>query len=390
MKIGEFAKKHQVSVDTVRHYINEGLLTPFRESSQYSFSDIDDRVMDSILLMKCMNFKLQEMKAYLLFQTMYTNNSFSYLGSFRKEFEDKLEENKKEIKRLQKMNQLIEQQIEKTQKLSFKRGISLRMVQELICPECDENLELEDSTISHNEITEGKLICPKCGRIYYIRYGVISDEPIDVTIEGEGLAEMFNRYLECNDEHYIFKVREIFQKVAEITGRNSLNAKNVLIDGDSSDFLCSSIIRSLPGDARLFVHIGQSINMKLLQEDILPKDTVIYRGDMKKIPFKVPMDYLFLQDYDVDTFYKGQYRCYPYIAPGAVADCFKAYIYGKQNQFPDEASFLNDMKKFGLKNQSVYRTGKILNKKDSSDMTIIEKKDDMEMEYAIYSFKTLG
>ena len=107
MKIGEFSKKHQVTVDTVRHYINEGLLTPLRENTQYSFSEIDDRVMESILLLKSMNFKLEEMKAYLLFQTMYTNNTFSYLGSFRKEFEEKLEENKKEIERLKKMNELI-------------------------------------------------------------------------------------------------------------------------------------------------------------------------------------------------------------------------------------------------------------------------------------------
>ena len=34
-KIGEFAKKHQVTVDTVRHYINEGLLTPLRENTVF-------------------------------------------------------------------------------------------------------------------------------------------------------------------------------------------------------------------------------------------------------------------------------------------------------------------------------------------------------------------
>lgn len=43
MKIGEFAKKHDVTIDTVRHYINEGLLTPLRDNTQYSFSEIDDR-----------------------------------------------------------------------------------------------------------------------------------------------------------------------------------------------------------------------------------------------------------------------------------------------------------------------------------------------------------
>lgn len=281
MKIGEFSKKHQVTVDTVRHYINEGLLTPLRENTQYNFSEIDDRVMDSILLLKSMNFKLEEMKAYLLFQTMYTNNTFSYLGSFRKEFEDKLEENKKEIERLVKMNELIEKQIGTYQEVNFSRGVSLRMLPDLVCPDCDENLELEASEILHNEIMEGKLTCPKCGRIYYIRYGFLVDEPITELENRDGIAEMVNHYLEQNDEHYILKIREIFQKMSEITSENIVGAKNVLIDGESCEFLNSSILRSIPKDARLFVRTGENITMKLFLEDIFPKDTVFFREIFK-------------------------------------------------------------------------------------------------------------
>ena len=94
MKIGEFARKHNVTIDTVRHYISMGLLTPLRINVQYDFSEIDDDVMESILLLKSMNFKLEEMKPYLLLQTIYTQNTFSYLGSFEDEFRNKLRENK--------------------------------------------------------------------------------------------------------------------------------------------------------------------------------------------------------------------------------------------------------------------------------------------------------
>lgn len=390
MKIGEFSKKHQVTVDTVRHYINEGLLTPLRENTQYNFSEIDDRVMDSILLLKSMNFKLEEMKAYLLFQTMYTNNTFSYLGSFRKEFEDKLEENKKEIQRLQEMNELIEKQIAGYREVKFSRGVSLRMLPDLICPDCDENLELEASEISHNEIMEGKLTCPKCSRTYYIRYGFIAETPISELENRDEIAEMLNNYLKQNDEQYILKIREIFQKMAEITSENMVGVKNVLIDGESCEFLNSPILRTIPSDARLFVRTADNITMKALQEDIFPKDTVFFSGDIKNAPFKVLMDYAFLQDYDVDSLYKKGYECYPYLKPDAKVVCFKALIYGQQNPFPDEKAFLEDMKKLGFQKESVYKTGKILMKKDSSDMTMIDKSDDMEMEYAIYSFKTLG
>jgi len=390
MKIGEFSKKHNVTVDTVRHYINEGLLTPLRENTQYNFSEIDDRVMESILLLKSMNFKLEEMKAYLLFQTMYTNNSFSYLGSFRKEFEDKLEENKKEIERLKQMNELIEKQIAGYQDVGFVRGISLRMMPDLICPECDENLELDASEILHNEIMEGKLVCPKCGRVYYIRYGFMSDEPIEEFERQAEIAEMVNHYLEENDEQYVLKIRELFQKMAEITQENISDVKNVLIDGASAGFLNSPLLRCLPKDTRLYVCVRNNITMKVIQEEIFPKDTVFFVGNIQNAPFKVPMDHVFLQDYDVEMYFKKKYECYPHLAPNANVTCCKTLIYGNQNPFPDEKVFLEDMKKLGFQKKSSYKTGKILLKKESSDMTLIDKNEDMEMEYAIYSFKTLG
>ncbi len=93
MKIGEFAKKHHVTIDTVRHYVSEGLLTPVKVNTQYDFSTIDEEVLESILLLKSMNFKLEEMRPYLLFQTMFQQNTFSYLGSFESEFREKIKEN---------------------------------------------------------------------------------------------------------------------------------------------------------------------------------------------------------------------------------------------------------------------------------------------------------
>lgn len=390
MKIGEFSKKHDVTVDTVRHYINEGLLTPLRENTQYNFSEIDDRVMESIILLKSMNFKLEEMKSYLLFQTIFTNNSFSYLGSFREEFERKFEENEKEIQRLLKMNELIKKQITGYKQLKFSRGVSLRMLPDLICIDCNENLELEASEIKHNEILEGKLVCPKCGKTYYIRYGYISNNPIDEFEYSIDVAGALNNYLTYNDEQYILKIRELFQMMAEITFDKVGTAKNVLIDGDSCSFLNSSILRCLPNNVRLFVRTRDNGFMKALQEDLLPKDTVFFSGDVQNIPFNVSMDYVVVEDYDVDTHKKNKYDFYKHLSPNASIICFKAYIYGEQTPFLDEKSFLEDMTNCGFKMDSVYKTGRILNKKDSLDMTVINKNDDIEVEYAIYSFKTLG
>ena len=52
MKIGEFAKKFDTSVSTVRHYINLGLLVPEKDGFQYCFEDDDCREMEIITTMK--------------------------------------------------------------------------------------------------------------------------------------------------------------------------------------------------------------------------------------------------------------------------------------------------------------------------------------------------
>jgi DNA-binding transcriptional MerR regulator/uncharacterized protein YbaR (Trm112 family) len=390
MKIGEFAKKHQVTIDTVRHYINEGLLSPLKENTQYSFSEIDDGVMESILLLKSMNFKLDEMKAFLLFQTMYTGNSFHYLGSFRREFEEKLAQNREEIRRLEWMNRQIEQRLGECKNIPVSRGIALGLLAELICPDCEENLELEQPKLVHNEIIEGQLVCPKCGKTYFIRCGILSDAPIDeIEDQNEDLAKMMEEYLKNNDADYILQVRALYQKAAEMIKENSAGAKNVGIEGQSSGFLNSAILRSIPRDARLFVFCGENFSMKFLLEDSLPKETIFYSGSRKNVPFAFPMDYLFWQDYDMDTYFKKSLELYPVLSETAKLNCAKALLYGTGKTLPDETEFLADMRKLGWQETSVYKTEKIQNKKESTDMSIIEKKDDMQMQYGIYAFSRL-
>lgn len=65
MKIGEFAKKFDTSVSTVRHYINLGLLVPEKDGFQYCFEDDDCREMEIITTMKNAGFKLSELNKYL-------------------------------------------------------------------------------------------------------------------------------------------------------------------------------------------------------------------------------------------------------------------------------------------------------------------------------------
>lgn len=393
MKIGEFAKKHEVTIDTVRYYIEEGLLTPFKENTQYCFTEIDDDVMDSIMALKNMNFKIDEMKAYLLFQTLFTNSTFNYLGGFRQRFLDKLEENKQEIKRLQKINKIIESRVgtgeREEENLSVSRGISLKFIGSLVCPDCNESLELCDPILEHNEVVEGRLLCPDCGKEYYIRYGILSDDPItDIEIRTDGLSDAFDKYIKINDKDYIANVRTFFQMVAAITREHSSFSKTVLIDGSSAEFLNSALIRSVPKEATLIIHCKDNVSTKFMLQNILPENTIFYIGDMEKFPMNIDIDYFFWQDYDITSLNGSDIQAYRGISNKTKMDCFKTLFYDNTSPFLNEDTFLQDMRKRGWVYESDYKTGRLLIKKSSSDWNIVDRQKDDEIEYCVYTFKS--
>ncbi|WP_092058986.1 hypothetical protein [Butyrivibrio sp. INlla14] len=57
---------------------------------------------------------------------------------------------------------------------------------------------------------------------------------------------------------------------------------------------------------------------------------------------------------------------------------------------PDEKKFFDDMKNLGFQKHSAYKTKNILLTKESNDWSILENKTDIEIQYGIYTFKTLG
>lgn len=389
MKIGEFAKKHKVTIDTVRHYIAEGLLTPLKANKQYDFSENDESVLETILLLKSMNFKLEEMKPYLIFQTLFLQNTFSFLGSFEEQFREKLAENEQEIKRLELMNRRIEKILETKKAITFRRGIPLRMIDELFCPSCGVNLELEEPEIEHNEIMSGKICCHECGREYHIRYGVLSDQMIEDIDSFDNVREFMQNYVQINDEKYLTSIRELFAETYNIVCGNSMGKKNVLIDCGIAQCLDGSILRGIERDSTLVILCKDNWDIKTFHESIFPRNTICYFGDKNKIPLKMKMDYIFLQNYDVKS---NQEKIVPYLnlSKDARVDCFKIIVQQGNSTVASEETFLREMKSLGFEMMNVHKSEEVICKKDSPDLEYVGKVDDMLLQYAIYSFKTLG
>ena len=58
MRIGEFAQKHNTTHDTIRHYLDMGLLITEKKGGHYRFDESDSWDLENIIELKSMGFFL--------------------------------------------------------------------------------------------------------------------------------------------------------------------------------------------------------------------------------------------------------------------------------------------------------------------------------------------
>lgn len=198
MKIGEFSRKFNVPIATVRHYINTGLIIPEKDSFQYNFTDINCREMEIILEMKSAGCKLHELNKYLNIFRFYNKDDYllyeklaeflrmkkqslydertqinTYIRLINKKIKD-IEHNSSSINKKASDN---EDMITSTASKNKLPGFPLDVVDMLYCPQCQSKIDLSNVDISGSSIINGKITC-RCGYHATIKDGVLYTEDI--------------------------------------------------------------------------------------------------------------------------------------------------------------------------------------------------------------------
>ncbi|MGY3189192.1 MerR family transcriptional regulator [Lysinibacillus sp. TE18511] len=175
MKIGTFAKIYNVSIDTVRYYIELGLLLPDKKNTQYQMNQSSHDDMIFIAKLKKLHFSLLEIQQILSYQRV-TNfmdpEDLVYYNTLLIDKKDQLIQKKDE---LSKAIQLIDKSIHTKNSASEKeylKGVPLSFVNILYCPKCHIPLEMKDVSISNNSIQKGYLTCT-CDYEAVIEEGII-------------------------------------------------------------------------------------------------------------------------------------------------------------------------------------------------------------------------
>ncbi|MEK4069270.1 MerR family transcriptional regulator [Peribacillus sp. FSL R5-0717] len=175
MKIGPFAKLFHVTTDTVRYYIEQGLLIPDKKNTQYQMNQLCLDDMAFITELKKFQFTLLEIQQILSYRRVTNFSDHEDIDYYNNILIDKKNSLTKKKEDISKAIQLIEKAVQTSSPSSKEEnftGIPLSFVNLLYCPKCHIPLEMKDITIKKVYIQTGSLTCT-CGYEAVIEEGII-------------------------------------------------------------------------------------------------------------------------------------------------------------------------------------------------------------------------
>lgn len=166
VKIGEFAAQFNVTRDTVRFYITNGLLIPDDQGAQYNFTQRECQDMETILRMKEQQFSLKEIREYLSILRVSTMVEPESIQGVVDLLDHKKAELDRQADQLRAISESIDGDIQTllTQDSPQRKrsGVPLRALSLLACPYCGKALELKRASLSSRHVYSGILHCD-CG-----------------------------------------------------------------------------------------------------------------------------------------------------------------------------------------------------------------------------------
>ena len=144
MRIGKFAEKNNVSIDTVRHYMDIGLIMPEKKGGQYYFDSECQKYLTDIITFKQMGLKLSEIKKVFVFKRLGKLSIYQKDEYYKTIFIDKYKEIVNEIEKLHKIKNKLEVKIEhlsqNLQNTNSIIGINFQTINLLRCLKCEGKL----------------------------------------------------------------------------------------------------------------------------------------------------------------------------------------------------------------------------------------------------------
>ncbi len=293
MKIGKFVEVNNLTIDTIRHYMDMGLVIPDKQGSQYDFDARCQKDLERVLALKNMGFSLNEIKSILIVERLAQFTGYQEKDSFLALFMNKKQQLSDQIMELGKMKDKLEAKIQELSLIENKKksilGIDIKVLDLLCCSKCGKNLELLEGSITNNQIMYGKLVC-SCGEEYRIEDGIIrSTESLKYDNQKDNNQDIME-YISTTDMDYLdelYRSMELSFKKVQI---NEYKNKVMLELGSGLGFFLRSIYEDIPDDT-IYIAVDYDISRHILLKNLL--ETIHYKKnilflctDFNQIPIK--------------------------------------------------------------------------------------------------------
>ncbi|MFZ7133348.1 MAG: MerR family transcriptional regulator [Eubacteriales bacterium] len=249
MKIGAFAKKNRVSIDTIRHYVNLELLIPQKPRKQYEFDLQCQKDLDEIIFLKELGFTLLEIKNIFIVSHLGKMTSFQQEEYYKNIFRAKYDSTKIEIEHLIRKKSNLEEELHKldikSESKQFNMGIDLNCLRYLCCHYCGDSLVLKGAIIEDNMVISGNFKC-KCGIEHLVQDGILF---VDATRVSENLPPNILSYIQNTDVEYLNQVYKTLEWSVQNINFKDFSEKIVLELGSGSGFFLRRIYNELPENA---------------------------------------------------------------------------------------------------------------------------------------------
>lgn len=177
MKIGQVAKKYHLSIDRIYFYINYGLIVPPRPQGQYYFDAKTIQDLEFILHLKSLHFSLKEIHKILSLYRVSNLVDQNDIEDLKNIYQEKKQSLQQQILKLTDAIDVLQKDIDNLNSRIISQndnplGVPIRMLNLIICPQCQKSLRIDNATINQCCIIHGDLSCP-CGYQAVIREGIL-------------------------------------------------------------------------------------------------------------------------------------------------------------------------------------------------------------------------
>lgn len=293
MKIVKFGEVNNLSIDTIRHYMDLSLIIPEKKGGHYFFDEYCQTDLELIIHYKDLGFSLNEIKELFFYKNLAKSMNYEKDIFYQSLFKLKYDKMEQEIELLEKkrdkLKGVLHDLLLTNETSNTIIGIDLSILHLLTCSKCRQKLILQDGIINNNQITEGKLIC-NCGEEYIITSGIITAGKSFKANERTSLEDTISDYIHETDNAYLENMLKEGEWAKKKLIHLDLNNKLILDIGSGLGFFLRSIYEELPEDC-LYIAVDRDFNKLLFLKDVLarknPRRNILFIcADFLNIPIQ--------------------------------------------------------------------------------------------------------